>query len=196
MEKSGSHSDPFGLDVIHRIQTEFPIPRVASTWTFDCRESFGEWRAMEAAADGILLTFSPMVDIARDARGGDGGRRGEDPVLGSADGSTYLGIRLALDAPTALRWSSFAHAQPSRRDLNSTEPRHTAAAYMPEPRTGSSPAFRHPPPSALPRRCPPSAENVQRIAVPPPLHRATRELSLQSKGPQVESNPSEWETPS
>jgi len=40
--------------------------------------------AQEASADGINWTFSPMVDIARDARWGriaEGS--GEDPYLGS-----------------------------------------------------------------------------------------------------------------
>ena len=61
--------------------------------------------AVEAAADGIRWTFSPMVDIARDARWGriaEGS--GEDPYLGSRMAAAcvrgYQGSNLA--APTAM----------------------------------------------------------------------------------------------
>ncbi len=76
----------FGMDVIHGYQTTFPIPLALScTWDMDLIEQSARIAATEASADGINWTFSPMVDIARDARWGriaEGS--GEDPFLGSA----------------------------------------------------------------------------------------------------------------
>ena len=76
----------FGMDVIHGYQTTFPIPlALACTWDMGLIEQSARIAATEASADGINWTFSPMVDIARDARWGriaEGS--GEDPFLGSA----------------------------------------------------------------------------------------------------------------
>ena len=76
----------FGMDVIHGYQTTFPIPLALScTWDMGLIEQSARIAATEASADGINWTFSPMVDIARDARWGriaEGS--GEDPFLGSA----------------------------------------------------------------------------------------------------------------
>ncbi|MEI2747318.1 MAG: beta-glucosidase BglX [Ferruginibacter sp.] len=76
----------FGMDVIHGYQTTFPIPLgLACTWDMKLIEQSARIAAVEASADGINWTFSPMVDIARDARWGriaEGS--GEDPFLGSA----------------------------------------------------------------------------------------------------------------
>src|SRR5438874_12884178 len=59
----------FGLDVIHCFRTEFPIPLgLASTWDPDLVQQTARVAAREASASGIRWTFSPMVDIARDAR--------------------------------------------------------------------------------------------------------------------------------
>lgn len=76
----------FGMDVIHGYQTTFPIPLgLSCTWDMKLVEQSARIAAVEASADGINWTFSPMVDIARDARWGriaEGS--GEDPFLGSA----------------------------------------------------------------------------------------------------------------
>ena len=76
----------FGMDVIHGYMTEFPIPLALScTWNMAAVEQSARIAATEASADGIGWTFSPMVDISRDARWGrisEGS--GEDPFLGSA----------------------------------------------------------------------------------------------------------------
>lgn len=75
----------FGMDVIHGYETVFPIPLALScTWNLPLIERSARIAAVEASADGINWTFSPMVDIARDARWGriaEGS--GEDPYLGS-----------------------------------------------------------------------------------------------------------------
>jgi beta-glucosidase len=76
----------FGLDVIHGHRTIFPIPLgLSCTWDMGLIEKSARIAAQEATAEGLNLTFSPMVDIARDPRWGrisEGG--GEDPYLGSA----------------------------------------------------------------------------------------------------------------
>lgn len=75
----------FGMDVIHGYRTTFPIPLgLSCTWNMQAVEQSARIAAQEATADGICWTFSPMVDIARDARWGriaEGA--GEDPYLGS-----------------------------------------------------------------------------------------------------------------
>src|SRR5277367_3459844 len=74
-----------GYDVIHGHKTIFPIPLgLSCTWNPDLIEQSARIAAMEASADGVDWTFSPMVDIARDARWGrisEGA--GEDPYLGA-----------------------------------------------------------------------------------------------------------------
>jgi len=75
----------FGMDVIHGYQTTFPIPLgLSCTWDMKLIEQSARIAAVEASADGICWTFSPMVDISRDPRWGrisEG--NGEDPYLGS-----------------------------------------------------------------------------------------------------------------
>jgi len=74
----------FGMDVIHGYETVFPIPLgLSCTWYMKAIERSAQIAAMEASADGINWTFSPMVDIARDPRWGriaEG--NGEDAYLG------------------------------------------------------------------------------------------------------------------
>ena len=75
----------FGMDVIHGFRTIFPIPlAISCTWDMQLVEQSARIAASEASSAGIAWTFSPMVDIARDARWGriaEGS--GEDPFLGS-----------------------------------------------------------------------------------------------------------------
>jgi beta-glucosidase len=76
----------FGLDVIHGYHTIFPVPlAMAASWDPGLVEQAQTVAAREASAEGILWTFAPMVDIARDPRWGrivEGA--GEDPFLGEA----------------------------------------------------------------------------------------------------------------
>jgi len=61
----------FGMDVIHGYETVFPIPLgIAATWDMEAIEQSARIAAIEASADGICWTFSPMVDISRDPRWG------------------------------------------------------------------------------------------------------------------------------
>ncbi len=75
----------FGKDVIHGYETLFPIPLAMScSWDLDMIERSARIAAIEAGADGICWTFSPMVDICKDARWGRVAEgSGEDPYLGA-----------------------------------------------------------------------------------------------------------------
>jgi beta-glucosidase len=119
----------FGLDVIHGFRTEFPIPLgLASTWDPLLVEKASRVAAQEASATGVRWTFSPMVDVARDARWGRMAEgAGEDPFLGSAMAAAYVrgyqGQR--LDAPDSIaacakHYVGYGAAE-GGRDYNTTE---------------------------------------------------------------------------
>ena len=81
-----------GADVIHGYQTIFPIPlALACSWDTLATERMAQISAKEATANGIAWTFSPMVDICRDARWGriaEG--NGEDPYIGAMMARAYV----------------------------------------------------------------------------------------------------------
>jgi beta-glucosidase len=75
----------FGFDVIHGYRTVFPIPLGEAAafdpdlWALTAREA-----AKEAAADGLAMTFAPMLDVARDPRWGRSAEGpGEDALVGA-----------------------------------------------------------------------------------------------------------------
>jgi beta-glucosidase len=95
----------FGLDVIHGYRTMFPIPLgMASSWDPAVEEQAQAFAAGEARRAGIRWTFTPMVDIARDARWGriqEGA--GEDPYLGAAMARAQVrGFQGATLGPTSV----------------------------------------------------------------------------------------------
>ena len=72
-----------GLDIIHGHRTLFPIPLAEagifddSVWERTAREA-----AREGAAEGLAMTFAPMLDVSRDPRWGRTAEGpGEDPWL-------------------------------------------------------------------------------------------------------------------
>src|ERR1700694_3592373 len=90
-----------GFDVVHGHRTLFPVPLGEAalfdpeTWALTARES-----AKEAAADGLAMTFAPMLDVARDPRWGRSvAGPGEDPWLGAriaeAKGRGFQGANIA-----------------------------------------------------------------------------------------------------
>lgn len=129
VEKSRLHIPLiFGLDVIHGFRTIFPIPLgMSASWDPALIEQTAHIAAQETAAAGVRWTFSPMVDIARDARWGritEGS--GEDPFLGSAIAKAYVrgyqGDLKSTDsiAACAKHYISYGAAE-AGRDYNSTE---------------------------------------------------------------------------
>ena len=84
MEKQPHHIPMlFMMDVIHGLKTVFPMP-LAQGATFEPELSgrCAQAAAREAAVSGLHVTFSPMVDLVRDARWGRVMEStGEDPYL-------------------------------------------------------------------------------------------------------------------
>lgn len=119
----------FGLDVIHGYKTIFPIPLgLAATWDMDLIRETAHIAAVEASADGLNWTFSPMVDISRDARWGrisEGS--GEDTYLGSRIAEAmvhgYQGDDLSADNTLMACVKHFAlyGAAEAGRDYNTTD---------------------------------------------------------------------------
>jgi beta-glucosidase len=122
----------FGMDVIHGYQTSFPIPlALSSTWNMQAIERSARIAAVEASADGICWTFSPMVDIARDPRWGriaEGS--GEDAYLGSEIARAmvrgYQGTDLSKNNTIMACVKHFAlyGAAEAGRDYNTTDMSH------------------------------------------------------------------------
>lgn len=91
----------FGFDVIHGFRTVFPIP-LAQACSFDPAlvTEAAAMAAKEAKLSGIDWAFSPMIDVARDARWGRVSEGyGEDPytnaVFGVATVKGYQGKNLS-----------------------------------------------------------------------------------------------------
>ncbi|MGB5778760.1 MAG: beta-glucosidase BglX [Allopontixanthobacter sediminis] len=113
----------FGYDVIHGHRTIFPISLgEAASWDLAAIEQAARLSAVEASAEGIHWTFSPMVDIARDPRWGrisEGA--GEDVHLGSKIAAArvrgYQGDDLAATdtvVATAKHFAAYGAAQAGR----------------------------------------------------------------------------------
>ncbi len=131
----------FAYDVIHGHRTIFPIPlALASSWDMDAIALTGRTSAIEASADGIDMSFAPMVDISRDPRWGRSSEGfGED---------TYMVSRIAqvmvkafqdpgANAPTSLM-ASVKHfalygGVEGGRDYNTVDmsPTRMAQVYLP-----------------------------------------------------------------
>jgi len=119
----------FGMDVIHGYKTIFPIPLgLAASWDTTLIEETARIAAIEASADGLNWTFSPMVDISRDARWGrisEGS--GEDTYLGSRIAEAmvhgYQGDDLSADNTLMACVKHFAlyGAAEAGRDYNTTD---------------------------------------------------------------------------
>ncbi len=78
----------FGYDVVHGHRTIFPIPLgEAAAFDPDLWERTARIAALEAAAEGLTLTFAPMLDVTRDPRWGR--------ISESAGEDTWLTCRLA-----------------------------------------------------------------------------------------------------
>lgn len=130
IEKSRLHIPLlFGLDIIHGYRTEFPVPLgMSATWDPALVERAAHVAAKEASHEGVRWTYSPMVDIVRDARWGRIiESAGEDPYLGSALAAAYVrgyqGAKLGDPdsiAACAKHFVGYGAAE-GGRDYNTTE---------------------------------------------------------------------------
>jgi beta-glucosidase len=119
----------FGADVIHGFRTIFPVPlATASSWDPALIADLAHMAAIEARTAGVDWVYSPMVDIARDARWGrctEGA--GEDSYLGSAIARAYIrgyqGESLSAPGSVAASVKHFAAygAAEAGRDYNTTD---------------------------------------------------------------------------
>jgi beta-glucosidase len=119
----------FGADVIHGFRTIFPVPlATASSWDPALVTDLAHMAAIEARTAGVNWFYSPMVDIARDARWGrctEGA--GEDPYLGSAIARAYIrgyqGDSLSAPGTVAASVKHFAAygAAEAGREYNTTD---------------------------------------------------------------------------
>ncbi len=116
----------FGYDVIHGYKTIFPTPLgETASWDLEAMELSARIAAVESVAEGINWTFSPMIDVSRDARWGrimEGS--GEDPYLTSVVGVAkikgYQGDDLSDQltiAATAKHFAGYGFAE-AGRDYN------------------------------------------------------------------------------
>ena len=116
-----------GRDVIHGFHTVFPIPLgLAATFDPALVEEGARIAALEATAQGVRWTFSPMLDIARDPRWGriaEGS--GEDTWLDARMGEAmvrgYQGAQWDTTAMAACikHFAGYGAAE-GGRDYNST----------------------------------------------------------------------------
>ena len=78
----------FAADVIHGLETTFPIPMAeACSWDLELMERTARIAAEEATASGVAWNFAPMIDISRDPRWGR--------VMEGAGEDVYLGTLVA-----------------------------------------------------------------------------------------------------
>ncbi|MEL6828962.1 MAG: glycoside hydrolase family 3 N-terminal domain-containing protein [Pseudomonadota bacterium] len=130
-----------GRDVIHGFQTVFPIPIAqAASWNPQLIEACAHYAAKEASAHGVNWTFSPMIDISRDARWGRIAESfGEDPyltgLLGAAMIEGYQGQDLSSSDRIAACAKHFVGygASESGRDYDATNipPNELRNTYLP-----------------------------------------------------------------
>ena len=122
----------FMMDVIHGCRTIFPIP-LAMGCTFDEQlvEDCAEMSAIEAKYRGISVTFSPMVDLARDARWGRVMETaGEDHYLNGKMGRAFIrGYHKGGIGACVKHFSAYGEAM-AGRDYNTTDiSEHTLREY-------------------------------------------------------------------
>ena len=113
----------FMADVIHGYRTVFPIP-LAMGCSFDAQlaEDCAKMSAQEAKLHGVQATFSPMVDLVRDARWGRVMETtGEDPWLNGEMGKAFIrGYHAGGIACCVKHFAAYGAAE-SGKDYNTTE---------------------------------------------------------------------------
>ena len=82
----------FMRDIIHGCRTVYPMPlAMGSSFDTELMEECSYMAAREASVSGTQVTFTPMVDISRDARWGRIMEScGEDPYLNSVMGAAQV----------------------------------------------------------------------------------------------------------
>lgn len=119
----------FMRDIIHGYRTIYPIGLgISCSFDPDLVFECTEMAAKEASAGGLHLTFSPMIDLVRDARWGRVMEScGEDPIVASAMGAAQVKAFQGDDissrdhlAACVKHFAAYGGAE-SGRDYNSVE---------------------------------------------------------------------------
>ena len=100
----------FGLDVVHGHKSIHPVP-IGEAGSFDRQlwEATARDSAIEAMADGVHMTFAPMIDVARDPRWGRiVETAGEDPLVNAEFGRARVRGYQAPDAQGLMRLAACA----------------------------------------------------------------------------------------
>jgi len=113
----------FMQDVVHGYRTIFPIPlAMGGTFDTDLAEVCAEMSAKEARANGVQVTFAPMVDLVRDSRWGRVMEStGEDPYLNGEMGKAFIrGFHKGKLACCVKHFAAYGLAE-AGKDYNTTE---------------------------------------------------------------------------
>ena len=113
----------FMADVVHGYRTIFPVPlAMGCTFEPELVERCAQMSAVEARLHGVHVTFSPMVDLVRDARWGRVMETtGEDPWLNGEMGKAFIrGYHKGGLACCVKHFAAYGAAE-SGRDYNTTE---------------------------------------------------------------------------
>lgn len=129
--QESAHGIPLliGLDVIHGQHTIFPIPlAMAASFDEGVARACAATSGVEARSGGVNWTYSPMVDVSRDARWGRVAEGfGEDPVVSSVMGAAmvrgYQGEQLDAESMMAACVKHFVGygAAEGGRDYNTVD---------------------------------------------------------------------------
>lgn len=119
----------YASDVVHGLYTVFPVNLgLASSWDLPAIALAARISAQEASAEGVHLTFAPMLDITRDPRWGRVSEGyGEDSYLGARIAEVvvkgYQGdqLRAAGSLMAAAKHFALYGAVEGGRDYNSVE---------------------------------------------------------------------------
>ena len=110
-------------DVVHGYKTVYPLNiAIGGTFDLELAERCAEMSAIEARANGVNVTFAPMVDLVRDARWGRVNEStGEDPYLNGLMGRAAIrGYRKGGIACCIKHFAAYGAAE-SGRDYNTTD---------------------------------------------------------------------------
>ncbi len=110
-------------DVVHGYRTIFPLNiAIGGTFDLELAERCAEISAIEAKANGVMVTFAPMVDLVRDARWGRVMEStGEDPYLNGLMGRAFIrGFKKGGLAVCIKHFAAYGACE-AGKDYNTTE---------------------------------------------------------------------------
>lgn len=110
-------------DVVHGYKTVYPLNiAIGGTFDLELAEKCAEMSAIEAKANGVNVTFAPMVDLVRDARWGRANEStGEDPYLNGLMGRASIrGYHKGGIACCVKHFAAYGAAE-SGREYNTTD---------------------------------------------------------------------------